>query len=239
MNPFYSMLDKGIITIPKADDILAVSDVCIGIKDPSPEFIEHGGNGWGISDYKPENKTFVFDRLDCFWGGAPTLPHDFSYYGTGTKNRMLNFLPKNPYGFVPFVSDNIDLQKHRRFNQKFTTDGEYFYDENGLKHTAEEYKQVVENKLKKSALLLPVRVEGDVAWNVVRIDPNHIRVFLIDPGYVDPAERKATVIIQHLNAISARDILNKVDIPITEKAFEVTVPAGIFRIIDLTLKDKI
>lgn len=236
MNVFYTMLDKGIIIVPKPEDLMAVSDICIGITDPSHAFIEHGANGWGISQYKPENRTFVFDRLDCFWGGAPTLPHDFSYYGTGTKNRMLNFLPKNPYGFVPFVSDDFDLANHQRFTRKFTTDGEFFYDKTGQKHTAEEYRNIVENELKKSALRLPVRVEGDVAWNVVRIDSKHLRIYLIDSGYIDPAERKAKVFIQTTDATSAYDILNKKEIPVKDKSFEVTVPAATFRIIDLTLK---
>ena len=57
----------------------------------------------------------VFDRMDCYWGGAPTEPTDFSNYAMGSRSRMLNFLPTNPYGLIASVPANTELSEHHRF----------------------------------------------------------------------------------------------------------------------------
>lgn len=230
----YKLLEKGIICIPDKEDLLSLSEVCLGIRDPSHGYLEHGKNHWGISNYEPDEKTYVFDRLDIFWSGAPVQTYDFSYYGTGSKIRMLDFLPKNPYGLVAFVPDDINLADNPRFKTKITTDGEFFYDENGVKHTAEEYRPVVEKHLKEAAGRLPVVVEGNVAWTVVRLDDNHIRLVLIDAGYLDPADRLATIRFQKITPAECRDILSNEIIPVSGNSAVVKVPAGIFRIIDIT-----
>jgi hypothetical protein len=170
--------------------------------------------------------------LDCYWGGAPLLPHDFSYYGLNMQRRMCNFLPDLPYGMVAIVPDDSDLAESR-FNLKFTTDGRYFYDNSGTRREAAEYRQVVETALQEAAERLPVRVTGDVHWSVVRIDPTHVRVTLVDPGYLTPADREANILLQHLDGTDCVDILSGESLTIENNRIHVHVPMGIIRILDI------
>lgn len=232
--PFYEMLEKGVIAIPEKDELLSVSDLCLGmISPPSNEYLTHGINGhnYNFNELKPT--PMVFDRLDCYWGGAPIADHDFSSYGYGCDRRMLNFLPENPYGLIAIVPDDIDLTEFPRFKEKVSTDGQYFYDSTGRKHGPSAYKQTMLKKLRESAAHLPVVVKGDVAWSVVRIDPYHVRITLVDPGYTDPADRNAEIVLQHLTGLECTDILSGEIIEITDQKVRLRVPAGVFRIIDI------
>jgi len=232
--PVYEMLEKGVIVIPEKDELLSVSDLCLGMMSPpSNEYITHGTNGHNYNFNEVSATPLVFDRLDCYWGAAPIQDHDFSSYGYGCDRRMLNFLPKNPYGLVAIVPDDINLTKFPRFKEKVSTDGQYFYDSTGLKHGPAEYKQIMLRKLKQSAARLPVLVKGDVAWSVVRLDPNHVRVTLVDPGYTDPADRNAEIVLQHLTGLECTDILSGEKLEISDQKVHLQVSAGIFRIIDI------
>jgi hypothetical protein len=233
LTPFYRMLEKGVIAIPERDDLLSVADVCLGMKPPSPSFLEHGKNGHDISAYEPGGTPAVFDRLDCYWGGAPTAPHDFSRYAMGSRARMLNFLPRNPYGLIASVPADTDLEAFPRFKSMIVTDGESFFDDQGRAVSAPDYKPRVEGELRASAARLPIRVRGDVAWTVVRLDPGHVRVTLIDPGYTDPADREAEIVLQRIDGTACRDILSGEDLPLREGSVTLTVPAGVLRVVDV------
>jgi len=234
LTPFYDMLEKGIIHVPRRDELLSISDVCLGMKSPpSDVYIRHGINGHNYRYPNDDHSYMVFDRLDCYWGGAPLLPHDFSCYALNVQRRMCNFLPDLPHGIVAIVPDDSSLTDSR-FNVKFTTDGRYFYDENGSRREAAEYRQVLETALQEASERLPVRVTGDVHWSVVRIDPAHVRVILVDPGYLTPADRDAEILLQNLDGTNCVDILSGENLPIEDNRIRVHVPMGIARIVDIT-----
>jgi hypothetical protein len=234
MTPFYRMLEKGVIAVPDRADLMSVADVCLGMKAPSPSFLRHGKNGHNINHYQPGQPPMVFDRLDCYWGGAPTLDSDFSNYAMGSNSRMLNFLPTNPFGLIASVPADTDLNTTPFFKSMLVTDGEFFYNDDGNRVSAADHKAHAKEALQASADRLPVRVHGDVAWTVVRLDPAHVRVTLIDPGYISPADRQARIIVQHLRANECRDILSGEELPLVNDTVTVTVPAGILRIVDIT-----
>lgn len=233
MLPFYEMMEKGVIAIPEHNELLSVSDLCLGMKNPSQEYLVHGINGHQYNFNEVKRPPMLFDRLDCYWGAAPLEDYDFSSYGYGCERRMFNFLPKNPYGLIAIVPDDIDIAKFQRFRDKVSIDGQYFYDQTGKQHGPAEYKQVMLEKLKESATHLPVLVKGDVAWSVVRLDPNHVRVTIVDPGYIIPADRDAEIILQHLNGTECIDILSGEKLEIKGEKIQLRVPAGIFRVIDI------
>lgn len=231
--PFYDMLEKGIIHIPEKDELLSVSDVCLGMRSPpSADFIRHGVNGHQYRYPEDSQPQMVFDRLDCYWAGAPLQPYDFSHFGLGVKRRMCNFLPVTPYGLVPIIPDDVDISG-TRFRTKISTDGQYYYDVEGKRFSAEAYQPVVENLLKESAARLPVRVLGDVHWSVVRLDPAHVRVALIDPGYLDPKGRRAEVVLQSLRGVRCYDILSGQTLPLKNGRIQIAVPMGTLRIVDI------
>ena len=149
------------------------------------------------------------------------------------RRRVSNFLPETPYGLVTMIPDDTRLEG-TRFQRKFTTDGQYFYDSNGARKTAPEYKSTVEGALRKAALSLPVSVEGEVHWSAVRLDGHHIRVTLVDPGYYVPADRDAKIVVGHLIASSFTDILSREKLPVRAGKVPLRIPAGSVRIVDIT-----
>jgi outer membrane protein assembly factor BamB len=231
--PFYDMLEKGIIRIPQKDELLSVPDVCIGMKSPpSEDYIRHGVNGHDYRYPEDTQPQMVFDRLDCYWAGSPLPPHDLSNYGLGLDRRMCNYLPTLPYGLVPILPDDFDIEG-TRFRRKISTDGQYFYAAGGKQVTAATYRPVMERLLKASAGRLPVLASGDAHWSVVRLDPTHVRVTLIDSGYLDPADREVDIILQHLDGVRCTDILSGETVPVTDGRIHVTVPMGTLRIVDV------
>jgi lambda-carrageenase len=231
--PLYRMLEKGVIAVPERDGLLSVADLCLGMKQPSEVFLKHGKNGHLISAYQPRSTKMVFDRMDCYWGGAPTDPSDFSNYAMGSRSRMLNFLPTNRYGLIASVPATTDLKTSPFFQSMLVTNGEVFYDDQGQPVSAADYKPTALAALRESAARLPVRVQGEVAWTVVRLDPTHVRVTLIDPGYISPADRETRIVLQHLDAITCRDILSGETLPVEQNAISLTIPAGVLRVVDI------
>lgn len=234
--PFYDMLEKGVIRVPQRDELLSVSRVALGMRSPpSPLYLQHGINGHRYTYPEDDHSPLVFDRLDAYWGAAPLLPHDFSYYAMRVRRRTPNFLPQTPYGMVPIVPDDAPLAG-TRFDRKISTDGQYFYNGAGDRRGAAEYRPVVEQALQQSAARLPVLVRGDVHWSAVRLDPTHIRVTLVDPGYLDPADREAEIVLQHGAAAGYTDILRREKLPAAQGGVRVRVPMGSVRVVDITLR---
>lgn len=234
LSTFYRMVDKGVIAIPEREDLMSICDTCLGMKSPAPYFLKHGKNGHEINQYAPSKEEAVFDRMDCYWGAAPTNPSDFSNYAMGSRHRMLNFLPTNPYGLIASVPEEIDLDDFPFFRQMIRTDGEFFYTKQGDKISAIDYKETALQQLRDSANRLPVRVEGNVAWTVTRLGPNHVRVTMIDSGYISPADRQVRIVLQHLPGTQCTDILSGENLLLRQNTISLTVPAGILRIVDIT-----
>jgi hypothetical protein len=236
MTPFYRMIEKGVIAIPDREELLSLSDFCLGMNKPAESYVESGNNGHDISTYKPDRPPALFDRLDCFWGGAPTAPYDFSNYAMGSTRRMLNFLPRNPYGMIAMVPAETDIKAFPWIKSMILTDGVSVYDRAGKAVSAPDFKPQAEQQLRAAADRLPVTVRGDVAWTVVRLDPQHVRITLIDSGFTDPADRTAEIVLQHLEGTGCRDILSGEILPLTGQSTVLTVPAGTLRIIDIKHK---
>ena len=176
----------------------------------------------------------VFSRLDTYWGGSILPDYDFSAYAMNVKQRTCNFLPELPHGLIPIIPAHAT--KSARFRQTITTDGESFFDGNGKKHTATEFRPEVEKALQAAAARLPVTVAGKAHWSAVKMDKKHIRLTLVDPGYLDPSDRAVKIVFQHIKPTKCIDILSGETLKPNQDKLTVTVPAGIFRIIDLVLE---
>jgi len=233
--PFYEMLEKGILQVPARDELLSVPDVFVAMKTPpSPVFIAHGINGHRYNYPRDDHSALVFDRLDCYWGGAPLPDHDLGKYGMGVSRRMCNFLPKMPFGLIAILPDETGSALPPRFREKISTDGQFWFDDEGRRREPGVDQGTVEAKLRESADRLPLRVTGDVSWSTVRINANHVRVVLVDSGYLDPADREAEILLQHVRGVRCMDILSGKQLRIENNRIRLRVPAGTLRICDIS-----
>jgi hypothetical protein len=232
VKPFLHMLGKGILAAPlRPEDNLSLSPVALGMRTPSEEFMQASHNSHEITKYQSD-PPWVFSRLQCFWGQAPTPEFDFGYYGVGRRRQALNFLPQHPYGLVPIVPGDAKAGKIPGVERLLITDGQYWYDERGNRHTAKEHAKLVEETLRLARDKMFIRVNGEVAWTATRIDKTYLRLVLIDSGYLDPADRVAEIKV-NADVLSATDILSRQKLTVSGNALTVTVPMGILRVIDI------
>jgi len=200
---------------------------------PHADYIGHGQNHHLMRTYEPNEEMKVIEKLDCFWGGTPIPAYDLTRIAYNSTRRLTNFLPQAPYGNIAVVPATTTVSDTGLFKNILLTDGRYWYDKNNLAHEASEYMSTVVQAFEEAADRLPLRVSGEVSWVAVEIKPGLIRLLLLDPGYLDPAERQATVHIKHLPPLKAADILNNTEFAIADSQFSLTVPMGTLRIVDL------
>ena len=233
LRPFYDMLEKGVVHIPQASELASLSELALGMRSPpSKGYLSHGTNGTRF--IHPEDQPpFVFDRLDWYWGGAPLESHDFSRYAFGIDRRMCNFLPLTPYGMVTIVPDETQAGLRNPFASKISTDGQSFFDASGKAFGPAEYRPVVEAALQEASARLPVLVRGRAHWSAAWIDDTHLRVTLVDPGYLDPDDREVEIVLQQEAWTRCRDILGKEDLAISDRVIPLRIPMGSVRIVDL------
>ncbi|MEM9896013.1 MAG: PQQ-binding-like beta-propeller repeat protein [Bacteroidota bacterium] len=229
--PLYLLVDKGVLPCPKPADLLSVSEVAIGMTNPDADFIDRGTRGKKYSYYQLGEDPMVFDRLAHYWGGAPTPLHDFTRLAYNSTRRLTNFIPQLPYGMVTVIGEeNKDENPH--FKTVLKTDGKYWINNDGKNSPGSQLSNIKET-LEAAAQKLPIRVKGDVSWSAIRLDETHIRVVLVDPGYFDPKERQAEVIMQKLDAIKCTDILAKEQLLIKDQRVAVSVPMGVLKVLDI------
>ena len=85
--------------------------------------------------------------------------------------------------------------------------------------------------------MLPVTVSGDnVAWAVAQSSPKHLRLTIIDGGYINPNDRTATVTFNTVQPVKMIDILNNKSFDISGLSTSVAIPCGMFRFIDIELE---
>lgn len=126
--------------------------------------------------------------------------------------------------------------------KEYITDGRQYFSKDGKKtYSAKTYYKKVEEDIKSSAKLLPIMVIGDVGWVVVQTSPKHLRLTLVDHGYINPDDRDVEVHFNTIHPHKVVDILTKesFDVPNNPHSIKITVPTGSFRFIDIELTKKL
>ena len=256
MSLLWELIAEGAVYVPKRSEIVSFSPIHLSMAKPDEYYLNEGSNVKWVTffDKEAEKKNpLVFGRLNGTWPGAPVTPWDFSRYAAGVKERRLNFLPSYENGLVlvtppqqgPFAAKNpprgalIDhlhpLYKH--IMTEYITDGRHYYSANGTqRYAADTYYKTIESDIKHGASLLPLTVSGDVAWVTAQTSPTHLRLTLIDSGYINPKERTATVSFHSVRPAQMVDLLDKQGFDITDPlGVKIDIPCGMFRFIDIEL----
>ena len=260
MSLLWELIAQGALYVPERNEIVSFSPVHMSIVHPDEHFLNRSSNVKWTTFYDEEfenNNQFVFSRLSGSWPGAPVTEWDFSKYAAGVNDRHLNFLAPYKNGMVlltpPQNGVNADndaprgkLTDHlnpiyKNSMKEFYTDGrDYFSADGKQKYAAEEYYKTVQKELEKSSKLIPVTVSGDdVAWVVAQTSPTHLRLTIIDGGYINPNDRTATVTFNTVTPVKMQDILNKEEFDTSANTATVNIPCGMFRFIDIGLSEEL
>jgi len=257
MSIYWELIGKGALYVPKRNEILSFSPIHLSMKKPDPHFIDDGSNvKWSVfyNEEFEKNNPFVFSRLNGSWPGAPVTEWDFSRYAAGVKERRLNFLAPYKNGLVlltptqegVFAQPNVTRKKlsenlhpfYKNILKEYITDGRNYYSADGKQtFKADEYYKVIEKEIQENAKKLPITVSGDVAWVVAQVSPTHLRLTIIDNGYINPEESTAIVTFNNIKINKISDILNGEEFKEVNSSTKINIPLGGFRFIDIELKE--
>ncbi|RMF87221.1 MAG: hypothetical protein D6741_20820, partial [Planctomycetota bacterium] len=249
MSVLWELIAKGILYVPKRGEIVSFSPVRLGMIEPDPDFEDQGNNVKWTTFFDPEyerQNRFVFERTNGSWPAAPLTEWDFSRIAAGAWERRQNFLPSYPHGLVLIGPHGDTFDRRLRENlhplyrdimQEFVTDGRWYYTPDGKKQPPQTYYRTVEQAIKTAAEKLPLTVEGQVAWVAAVSAPHHIRLTVIDGGYLNPNDRQARVTFHAVTPVEVRDLVSGETISTTERTVTIDVPCGLFRFFDVTIRE--
>lgn len=257
MSLLWELIARGALYVPKRSEIVSFSPVHLSMTGPDKHYLNEGNNvKWTtFYDRDVEKKNpLVFSRLNGTWPGAPVTEWDFSRYAAGVKERRLNFLPPYEHGLVLITPPQIGVFAADRpprgmmtdhlhplyatILKEYITDGRHYYSPDGAEqYAADEYYRTLEADIKDRAGLLPLTVSGGVAWVAAQTSPTHVRLTLVDSGYINPKARTAEVRFHRVVPVAMVDLLDETVFDITDpSSIKVPVPCGMFRFIDIELK---
>ncbi|MBE0393179.1 Lambda-carrageenase [Flavobacterium sp. PL0002] len=256
---FAKLLANGALFVPLRSEIVSFSPVHLSMFKPDEHFHEEGSENKWLTNFDQsfeDANPFVFSRMNGSWPGAPLTDWDFSKFAAGMKERRLNFLPNYPNGMVlitpPQNGPKADLiaprglmknnlhPLYKNILKEYYTDGRYYYSSDGvIKYNADTYYETVKSEIEAGAAKIPITVTGDVAWVVAQTSPKHLRLTLIDNGYINPNARVAHVKFNTVNPVKIQDILDGKQFFKTGSSVNIDIPCGLFRFIDVELTNEL
>jgi hypothetical protein len=259
MSLLWELIAKGALYVPKRSEIVSFSPVHLSMKTPDERYLNEGNNVKWLTFYDEKaevSNPMVFGRLNGSWPGAPVTEWDFSRYAAGVKERRLNFLPPYENGLVlitppqagVFADTSAPRGKltdhlhplYRNITKEYITDGRDYYSADGKEtFAAQDYYRIVEADIKAAATRIPLTVSGNVAWVAATSAPRHIRLTLVDSGYINPGGKTAVVAFHTVTPVALTDILTDERIAIENgETSSVPVPCGLFRFLDVEVEGK-
>lgn len=253
----YELLVKEALYVPKRNEILSFSPVHLSMYKPQEIYLQEGeDHKWWIyfDKNREETQPKVFSHMNASWLGGTLTPWDFSTYASGVIDRRQNIIPPYPNGMVLItpvqnnalrennsVRGNLADNLHPFYKsilKEYITDGvDYLSADGKQRYKADEFYKQIKKDIEEGAKKLPVLVKGEkTGWVVAQVSPTHLRLTLVDGGYLAPMDRKVKVMLNNLSVKKVCDILDGISYNITDNSFDVTVPCGMFRFIDIELQ---
>lgn len=258
MSLVWELVAKGALYVPNRDELLSLSPIHLSMTTPDPHYLEEGADVKIIThfDEKEEAKNkMVFSHLNGSWPGAPVTEWDFSRYAANETERRLNFIPAYNNGMVvitpvqngALAKENLPRGKmidklhpyYKNITKEYITNGRDYISADGKQtFPADTYYKTIKTDIETSAQLLPLTVMGDVGWVVAQTNDLHLRLTLVDGGYINPSKKEVTVIFHKAKPAKMTDLLSGETFDLTNtNAVKVTIPCGLYRFIDIELKE--
>jgi len=230
LNVLFALMKSGVLPIVKKEDILSIGSWHL-IKDVDYKLVHAIDTHHNLKQYKEDDYNAVFSVAQMHWAGTSIPANDYSKIALGVNYRWTNFMPVIPNGMVPIAPIEMAADLDKKNIPYSVSNGKKGYFDNQFV-SALTYKETFESVVKNGAKKIPIQVKG-ASWSAVRIDKNHTRVILMDPGYLDPQERKVIIKFNGKLPVKGLDILSKEIIEIKTDTIKLNVPAGSVRFIDL------
>ncbi|MGI9481631.1 MAG: hypothetical protein ACR2OR_04645 [Hyphomicrobiales bacterium] len=226
----YALMKSGVLPQVKQEDILSIGSWHL-IQDVDKDHVHLTEEGHDVTLYTPDDDNAVFSVGSVGWSGASLPEHDFSKASLGVDYRWLNFIPELPNGMVPIAPIGHQSKLKKKGIPFSVSDTKYGY-LNGRKVPGDQFGKHLSETVKAGVEKMPITVTGS-AWSAIRLDKRHVRLILIDQGYIDPQDRQAIITFQGPKPASAMDILSEEKFNVPKSSLQITIPAGSMRFIDV------
>lgn len=253
MSILWEMIAKGLLYVPNREEIVSFNPIHLSILEPDQEWLDEGNNVKWTSQFdqtKEDSLAWVMGRLNGSWPAAPTTEWDFSRYAAGAKERRLNFISSFNNGHVLLTPPtdpsakrgSLESHMHPLYKGKtkeFFTDGRYYYADASRtkKYSAKEYYKVVEDAIKEGTKIMPLTVKGEVGWIAAQSSPMHLRLTIIDGGYINPSDKVATIVFGTAKVKSITDLSTGEKLQISGDECSIDIPCSMFRFLDVELNE--
>lgn len=233
-DPFLHLLGKGWLFAPRPEQAVGTCPVGLVIHTPPEPWIADAHNGHGNNDWTENTGLHdaVFPHNGAIWGLTPTPLHSFSAVLFRKSRQGLNHVPATPYGPVVMIPAFADRSMVPGVKLWWHTDGVHAWRDGGARLTGPAAAAALTQDLETLAHHLPFRPTGDDAFfHSIQVDPDTFRLVAVDPGWLDPADRHLLVRIQLPGTFIIRDLLTGQTLPLHDRAFALTIPAGAARLL--------
>ena len=168
---------------------------------------------------------------------APLRPTDVATYLWGRTRRDASHLPVTaPHGFV-CLAPGAAKGQHDPWSDFWITDGDRLARQ-GTSCSLEEVRRLIERDLAAGEKRLPFHLEGRVFHQVIQQTSNRYLIVLVDPGWLDPAQRTVVIRPQVPGGWVATDRLTGQALGTLENGLTLIVPAGSLRLLMLESRRK-
>jgi len=232
---FFHMLGKGIVFPPRPEQMVGVSRVGFAVHEPPAKWLANNTSGHAVDSWLQDGELdqAVVPHSSVVWGNTPTPPHSLQAVLLHKKRQFGAHVPATPYGPFVFVPAAADLKKVPFVEEWWHTDGISIWRDGGPKLTGQAAGKALRKFFEAAAAKLPFRAVGDdVFFHTIELAPGHWRLFAIDPGWLDPADRRIAICVQVAGGITLRDLLGGERLDVVDGEAKLFVPAGCLRIID-------
>lgn len=231
---FLHLLGKGILVPPRREQLRAISPLALIVREPSRRFEEHGANGHHPEHWDSDGtdrQPWAFDRLDCYWAMAPLPQTDVSTVLWGRLRRgPENIVVTAPHGFACVIPGGKP-QAAGRWTSLWTTDGDSLTKGEKPMPLADATASIA-GELAEGAKAFPLRIEGRVFHQVIEHAPGRFVIALIDPGWLDPADRPVRITAATGGHWRIGDRLSGEKLGDLRQPVALRVPAGALRVLE-------
>lgn len=224
---FHSMVRKGVIIPPDRSEQVLTSQVLFQKEfnpQQMPKALETHHSYWlkkfgqrGLFSYEFPLKRVKDDYLPALWTGM------LSYYE--------GLLPKTPYGFVSFVPHWVNPDQRTWASQFIVKNSDSIMDKEGHKIPQGEEKKVIMESLKKYSNQLPFSADN-VVLTINKSDDGNYLLYLIDPNQFNVHDINTKLRLNVKEQVAkVEDVIENKPLNINNSEIQVTVPAGLFKVL--------
>jgi len=231
LNSLFALMTSGAIPLVEKEDIESVSSWML-IKDVNADLIHSVDDHHNMKQFKTDDTNAVIANSQMHWAGSTINDYDYSK-ALGSDYRWMNYMPEMPNGMIPVGPVEMEKDLKGAGIPYFVTDLKTGFVD-GKEVAAKEFGKTISSEVSKGAAQMRINVKG-ASWCAVRIDETHIRVIMVDQGYINPQDREVTITFNGSKPSKAVDILSKENIKVSD-AIKTIVPAGSAKFIDFTFE---